>query len=883
MAVQYRGTLNHLRAQDVEIRLSAFGIQEGYSTGWSGTGVVVGNNGDKPLTPGGMMSAVMASGVVAGAPMSVDLEIEGGTLHGTNVRTWPCVVSGLRPYPINEFSAGCELRLLDPVSYLAEQPIWGAYRSVSVAEAVGGALSLAAGGDGKPSTAPILPALPQVRIDAEYRHALNKLPYVLATGQTLGDWLAEVLATLGLRAELRGHGDGRLTLTLNDAKPRRLPLEMALVTPDGVDPPSSDTMGPIMIQGHSAFPGAAVRGGLLDDPTKGSARPLLRHGAVGAVVTDSEVDVDEATGRLIRAARGTYSEMLMLTAFSRQPGIRPGELVRLSRPTHGLTDWQVTSVTHRLRGSTYDNDATMIRGDMAWHPDLPFYRPPVYVSAMVDGGDDFDFHQPVPRDRLGRIKVVFPFTPTPLGEEADEVAVADADSDGRVTLADFDDAQVREFTDNAAQWEEERAKYDAGEYNDPYPGKADAELTVDENDRRLELKEKRDNAIAYGAFQKASAFDGQDADRDGVVSSRDELVSDDLRAALRDEQQRRQLQEAWDDRHDTAIEAGSLEEEYGQIFGDGEDVSDDVLAARADAEEAVDRWPPRISLPVVKPMAGALHGFIVAHRHGDTCRVAVHSPFNAEIVGFQYRDDRRINDDLSRSVAGLVVEHNYAQAWSGFVFRRAEDMDDQATGSGGDADDDVDATEGQTADVDDQTAAGQTTDDGAGKTPSQRPSAQSGNVRQQPAEDRERLSHEDLQQRPGSQDGPPIGGQADQAPQGSPPPGSTQSGNAPRQPAEDRERLGQEDLQQPPGSAGAAPIGGRPDQPPQGSPPPSGDPPSGGPPSGDPPSGGPPSGGPPSGGPQSGNPPSGGPPSDDPPSGGPPSGSGPPSGDPPPQ
>ena len=679
MAVQYRATLNHIRATEVEIRLASFGLQEGYSTGWSGTAVVVGHDPDEPLTPGGMMSAVMASGVLAGTPMVLHLEVDGGPLDGTNVRSWPCVVNGLRPYPVDEFTAGCGVHLVDPVSYLAEQPVWGAYRGVSIAEAVGGVLSLAAGGDGKPSTSPILPALSPVTIVAEYRDALNKVPYVIAAGQTLGDWLADFLAMLGLRAELRGYGDGRLSVTLTDAKPRRVPLEMSVVTSVDADPASSDTMGPILIQGHSAFSGVPLRGGLLDDPTKGSARPLWKYGPVAAVLTDSEVDVDEATDRLLHAAQGTLAEMLMLTAFSRQPRFRPGETVRLSRPTHGLTDWQVSSVSHWLRSAVYDNDATLIRGDIAWHPDLPLYRPPVYVSAVVDGGNDYDFHQPVPRDRLGRIKVAFPFAPTPVGEEALELASADANADGRVTLSDFDATRIEDFTDNSVHWEKERAKYDAGDYNDPYPDKEDDELTAEQLTRREELREKRENAIAYGAFKKATDLDQQDADRDGVVSSRDDLVSDELAAALRDEEQRQRLQDAWDDRHETPIEEGSLAAEYGELFGNEEDgVSDEVLAARADAEEAADRWPPRIPLPVVTPMAGALHGFIVAHRHGDTCRVAVHNPFAAEIVGFQYRDDRRINEDLSRSVAGLVVEHNYAQAWSGLVFRRTEDLEDSA-------------------------------------------------------------------------------------------------------------------------------------------------------------------------------------------------------------
>ena len=654
----------------------AFGLQEGYSTGWSGTAVVVGSGGDQPLNPGGLMTAVMASGVLAGTAVALNLMAHGGPIDGTNVRTFPSVVSGLSPYPIDEFSAACNVHLVDPIGFLAEQPIWGAYSNVSAAEAVGGALSLAVGGDGKPTLDPILPGLPAVRVVGHYRDALNNIPYVIAAGQPLGDWLSDFLAMLGLRAELRGFGDGRLRITLSDAKPWRAPLDMSVVTPAGVDPGDSDSYGPILIQGHSAFPGTPTRGALLDDPTKGSARPLVAYGAIGTVLTDTGLDVDEASGRVYRSTLGAFTEMFMLSALSRQPRFRPGELVQLSRPTHGITDWQISSVSHWLRTGVYDNDATLIRGDFSWHPELPLYRPPVYVSAVVDGGNDFDFHQPVPRDRLGRVKVTFPFTPTPSAEETIDLAAADADRDGRVTLEDFDDEQIEDFTDDSIDWEAEQAKYDAGELNDPYPNKNDGDLTTEEQERRDELAEKRKNVLAYRAFQRASAFDQADADLDGVLSARDSLVSDELRTALRDDEQRQELEEQWAGREETPLEESSLAQQYGELFGEDEtELGENVVAARTDAAKMADHWPARIALPVVMPMAGALHGFIVAHRHGDTCRVAVSSPFAAEIIGFQYRDDRRINADLSRSVAGLVVEHNYAEAWSGLVFRRTEDME----------------------------------------------------------------------------------------------------------------------------------------------------------------------------------------------------------------
>ena len=687
MTVQFRANLTHLRAEAVELRAVAFALNEAYSAGWSGTCVIVGKGSDdEGLSPGSLMSALMASGVLAGTPMCLNMEISGAPADGLNVRSWPCVVSALSPYAIDESTAACNVGLIDPITSLAEQPVWGAYRAVSAVEAVGGALSLAAGGDGKPNANPILPGLPPITVVADHRDALERIPYAIASGRPFGDWLADVLAMLGLRAELRGYGDGRLRLTLSDRKPGRKPLEMSVVTPAGADPASTDSSGPILIRGHSAFPGAPVRGALLDDPTKGTPRPLVAHGAIGTVLTDSGLDIDEAAGRLYRESQGRFAEMLMLRALSRQPRMRPGETVRLSRATHGLTDWQVTSVSHTLRQGTYDNDITLIRGDVSWHPDLPLYRPPVYVSAVVDGGNDFDFHQPVPRDRLGRIKVTFPFTPTPSAEESLERSVVDSDGDRRITMADFSDDQVESFTDTAIDWDEETAKYDAGDYDDPYPGKADEDLTVDEKERREELQTKREAVIGYRAYTRASRIDERDADRDGVVSERDRLVSDDLREALRDDERRQKIEEQWAARDETPVPEGSLAEEYGELFGelpqDGDGApdarSEAVLAARVDAADAADRWPARIPLPVIKPMAGALHGFIVAHRHGDTCRVAVHHPFSAEIVGFQYRDDRRINTDLNRSVAGLVVEHNYSEAWSGLVFRRAETLDDDS-------------------------------------------------------------------------------------------------------------------------------------------------------------------------------------------------------------
>lgn len=95
------------------------------------------------------------------------------------------------------------------------------------------------------------------------------------------------------------------------------------------------------------------------------------------------------------------------------------------------------------------------------------------------------------------------------------------------------------------------------------------------------------------------------------------------------------------------------------------------------ADGALAEWPHRIALSVVEPMAGGRHGFVPAHRQGDICRISVHSPFYAEVLGFAYRDDRRLGQDLADSSAAVIVRHRPESAdpdpWSGFVFRPGDE------------------------------------------------------------------------------------------------------------------------------------------------------------------------------------------------------------------
>ena len=510
---------------------SALRLDETYGSGWVGRAVIAFTS-RSPITGGAALGLAFGNGIEPGHVVAVHLALAGTGRDDPNrgliVRSWPCVVSKLEPFTTRQ-SAGCHVGLIDPVTYLTQRPIWAAYRACSAGMMIGGALSSVAGGNGKPSLQPILPGLPIVRLVEDYRDDLNELPYAIAVGQSMRKWLDAFTGLLGLRVEMRGiTEDASVEVKLSDRVPSGRAMRMTL-GPSSTTSQSSAGSGQLLVTGYTARPGMNARGGVLDDPAHGEFSPFGGQGAIERVFSEPEVGLDEAARRLWYPLVRAYAEMLAVDVMSRQPGFRPGRSITLSGgDIRGLDAWQLATVTHRVDAGRYENRATLIRGDAAWHPLPPPPQAPSFVSGTVDGGTGLRTHEPVLRDRLGRIPVSFPFVPTPLGGE---------DSDGDVS------------------------------------------------------------------------------------------------------------------------------------------VGDPKTSAENDTELAQQRWPPRIPLTIIEPMAGSRHGFIPAHRHRDTCRVAVHDPFRAEIVGFQYRADRRINAEVAKATAGLVVEHNYSKSWSGWVFRSTKDME----------------------------------------------------------------------------------------------------------------------------------------------------------------------------------------------------------------
>ena len=694
-------------------KLSSLVASEGYNIGWCADAIFAFG------VPGGgasridILATLADRGLNPGRRAKVNLRVEAednATLHNQTVRTWPCMVSQMVPIDSEDDTrASCRIQLVDPLGYLAGREIWGAYRDASAAELVGGAIALAAGLDDGPTTEVATAWLPRITVRGRHRDALDVIPYAIASGETLGEWLAQVLGMLGLRAELFAEDGGDTQVVyLTDALAHRASYEMH-VEREGVEL-SEDEQGRdggIAIRSRVAFPGNPLRAALLDDPTQGTPRLMVKSGPVGRVVRSQGADTDEVVERAWHEVRRGFCEALMVRAASGHPGIEPGCTITLNETINRIDQWQVASARHAVSEGAYDNDATLLRADTAWHPPEPEPHGTVIVSAMVDHSEETVFHSPAPRDRLGRINVRFSFLPPPDMRVAAALFDTDTDRDGQITLDDYDETTRNDYAASAEEWEEKVTAWEKGDYDDPYPGVKSEDLDEEQLAEREKRAEQRQEAIAYIYYKRLSApspsqedakeetaaetgaDDGDDGDDDNPTG---ETAANEGAGETQDDQ-------TGNDGTGTQGQAGTGNdgEGTGTRPGNGatEKTEEDtepppepwrLRSPAAEPDEsptptpAEDRWPPRIALPVVEPMAGAMHGFMTGHRQGDICRVAVHDPFTAEIVGYQYRDNRTINRDVVGAAAAIVVEHDFSDAWSGIVVRRIEDMIDAEAG-----------------------------------------------------------------------------------------------------------------------------------------------------------------------------------------------------------
>ena len=363
------------------IPVSSMSMHEGYSHGWIGQATVL-TQSTRYIELSSMLVSAISVKAVPGAPVMLRLVYNDGNRgpnKGPVVRTWPCVITSVHPFqgPDDPRVAGFTVELADPLSYLASRPVWGAYRAASVGEMLGGAMSLAAGGDGKPTLTPVLPNMPRVRITGAYRPEAHWLPYSIAAGETLGQWINELFAITGIRAEMRGSRAGFVTITLTDRPSAGRPVPVTLLGSKG-DLAGTSTGAKMYITAATGDAGKPWRGGVLDDPKLGAFQRFGVSAGIGTLETGEEIGLDEAVKRSTFPTIAANSEGLTLRAISRQPGLRPSRRVRFNEAYISGRNWDVTAVRHFCARGVYDNDVVLCQWTSrnSWHPRPPVARAP---------------------------------------------------------------------------------------------------------------------------------------------------------------------------------------------------------------------------------------------------------------------------------------------------------------------------------------------------------------------------------------------------------------------------------------------------------------------------------------------------------------------------
>lgn len=424
MTTRYRASLELGEGTgNAPVPVAGLALREEFSSGWEGRAVLA-LSADTPLGIGEILGAVLERGVVPGCAVIVRLSLADEEAPdgdpGRVVRTWPCVIVRVEPEPPppDASRAECVVELKDPIRHLCPVPIRAVFAGRSIGEMTGGALAVAGGTNVAPSLAPLLPATGPVSVVEDTRESLSSIPYAIACGESLGEWLERAHAPLGIRTELHGLDDGGVEWTLSDRPPGGEPVEMSLGSDDGEDCLGPTTVRIRKIRGRAGRP---RYGAVLDDIEEPVVWRFDSELPVGILIEGAGVGPDEAWRRAAFDTDRAYVDLLSIELASRQPDLRPGSLIGIQDlEIADIGGWQVVRVLHEVRGGTYENRLLVLRADVAWRPRPPPPPAPRTVTAFVAGEAGTLPNEPVPRDRLGRIPVRFPFQagPSAAGDES---------------------------------------------------------------------------------------------------------------------------------------------------------------------------------------------------------------------------------------------------------------------------------------------------------------------------------------------------------------------------------------------------------------------------------------------------------------------------------
>ena len=412
-------------------------------------------------TEGEAFDAVIRAGLAPGTACGTTLRMKGGP----RARTWTSVITAAtaKAPDSSERYAMCALLIADPLTALRNRRVYFGWGECTLDALVGGAMSCAANGAGTPGRDPVLRGLPPIRIYPEVRSAVRRVPYAIARGETLGEWLDGLCEALRIRIEILSTGDGRLAIALRDQPPpqsglnRGGPIEM---TADDTVEPSTD----VIVLGRTMLASSATeRGSMIDIPSRGNPVRFGPRGAMGDVFETPFLSDDEARERKRRREQRAALAQVRVHGLTGQPGMLPGRTVRLMQRApddadtasskdarsdsgsgrsegvtagrngsvppaqtagpgeehtlFGTSEWQVCETPHIYRGGGYVNEVALEKASIAWYPEGPHERRRTHTLTGIIECGEAEPGERVARDRLGRIPVRLAFM-RPKSEES---------------------------------------------------------------------------------------------------------------------------------------------------------------------------------------------------------------------------------------------------------------------------------------------------------------------------------------------------------------------------------------------------------------------------------------------------------------------------------
>lgn len=395
--------------------VSKMTIEERQGFGWTGS-ALIDPAPEGHIGIGGAFSRMLGLDFLPGWPIFVQLAVaidadrDGDPDEVTPVRVWPSMISKIESIsgvdPDNPYDGRVEVFFADPWTYLGATPVWGVFTNVSPGELVGGAMSMAAGGDGVPTLTPALGVNHHtVSIAQSVHHSSRNIPYAIATGEPLYEWLFLILSRFGIRLEIMGDLQGGLGISLKDLRPLGDAIPLVV---EGASLDSTKSASVVSVQ-YDAVP--EQRAVTLDNQKSGDIRRIGYAGSIGAVFNTALTTPQQVEVRSSFLTQFANLNRVKIVLSSGQPALRPGRLINLRSATTGIgNNWQVNNITHTFTSKSYSNEFSAYIGDIPWRPPVASTENrAVIVSAMVDDNRS-EPGEIVPRTRLGRVPVSLSFT-----------------------------------------------------------------------------------------------------------------------------------------------------------------------------------------------------------------------------------------------------------------------------------------------------------------------------------------------------------------------------------------------------------------------------------------------------------------------------------------